>query len=139
MFSLTSFLFFGASFKKFKWMTWVFHAILMMRLFSGINLVDASLFTVINFLTIVLLPIILKSLKVGNNISSILVPLIWSVIIDTVSYAMFPTSLSYLTYVWNGIVFNYKGIIMPAIIVVGFSVIELYFTKKEKKLTHEII
>lgn len=137
MFELTAFLLFGASFKKFKWLSWVFHLILMMRLFY-VNDGNISIFFIVNALTFLLLPLILRSIKFGNNISSILVPLIWSVIIDTVSIVLFPIATPYLAYIWQGILFNYKGIFMPAVIVVGYNAIELYFKKKEKTFYENI-
>lgn len=109
----------------------------MMRLFY-VNDGNISIFFIVNALTFLLLPLILRSIKFGNNISSILVPLIWSVIIDTVSMALFPIATPYLAYIWQGILFNYKGIFMPAVIVVGYNAIELYFKKKEKTFYENI-
>ena len=82
-------------------------------------------FGLINFALIVLLVCFARLTNKANSVFSIFIKLIYSVIIDLISYFYWEISMygvGLVDYIWQGIVFNSKDIVLSVLI---FSVIVL--------------
>ena len=82
-------------------------------------------FGLINLALVVLLVYFTRKTNKSNTVFSIFIKLIYSVIIDFVSYFYWQISMygvGLLNYIWQGIVFNSKDILLSVLI---FSVIVL--------------
>ena len=83
------------------------------------------IFGLINFALIILLVCFTRITNKSNTVLSIFIKLIYSVIIDFVSYFYWQISIygvGLVDYIWQGLVFNSKDIVLSALI---FSLIVL--------------
>ena len=126
---LNSLLMLGSTNNKLKKGKYIFLIIWIGYLLINANLKSGLLFTIVNlitFLGVFTLGNIIKE-KHTNNVISILSILIWSVIIDMISYYMYPTysmGQSIFGYVGNGILFNFKYVFINCIAVILLNTID---------------
>lgn len=95
--------------------TWISYMLINANLKTGLNFVIVNIIT---FAVIFGLGQLIKG-KYSNAFISISSVLIWSVLIDIICYFMFPQFVvgqNIITYVWNGILFNYKHIFTNALV-----------------------
>lgn len=103
----------------------IFFAFFIAHLMYQNSLNTDIIFGLINFALMVLMVCFGKVTDKTNSIFSIFIKLIYSVIIDFVSYFYWQISnysVGLLDYIWQGIVFNSKDIILSILI---FSIIVL--------------
>ena len=99
------------------------------------------LFGLINFALIVMLVCFTRLTNKYNSIFSIFLKLIYSVIIDCVSYFYWQIStygVGLLDYIWQGIVFNSKDIVLSilifTLIVLANKIYKMVVNKNENRL-----
>lgn len=93
----------------------IFAIVWIIFMLLGSNLKTGLIFTIMNFMSFCIIFILGQVLKgkYSNKIFSISSILIWSVIIDVICYFLYPQftmGQNILTYIGNGILFNYKYI-----------------------------
>lgn len=103
----------------------IFFALFVAYLIYQNSLNTDIAFGLINFALIILLVYFTRLTNKTNSIFSIFIKLIYSVIIDFISYFYWQISIygvGLFDYIWQGIVFNSKDIVLSVLI---FSVIVL--------------
>ena len=133
---LGSLLMFGGAYRTKKWaqasfiVLWVAYMLLNSQFAFGWQ------FPVVNAIVGVMAVILTAKLSNKNNIYSVFTILIYSILIDTVSYLLFPLwriDTGIAEYIINGIVFNYKNILLPLIAYVAAEAVKrtsIVFYKK---------
>ncbi len=109
-------------------MLWISYMLLNANLKSGLIFVVANIFT---FMVVFILCQKIKG-KYSNTIMSIASILIWSILIDIITYFMYPQFVgaqNIISYIFNGILFNYKYIFTNILVVVGINGLEFIFKK----------
>ena len=98
-------------------------------------------FGLINFALIVMLVCFTRLTNKTNSVFSIFIKLIYSVIIDFVSYFYWQISaygVGLLDYIWQGIVFNSKDIVLSVLIfsaiVLSNKIYKMVVNKNENRL-----
>ena len=105
----------GSSYNKDRKISIIFIIAWVLYMIIGNKFILGNTFVLINagvFLGICLSINLIKNKKI-NTVLSIISILIWSIIIDTICYFMYPTmsiGQNVFTYIWQGILFNYKYI-----------------------------
>lgn len=131
---LNSILLCGSSYNKYKKLSFVLFTIMILRLlFIQTNQV-INLFTITNAIILAGVPLLINRVKNENakkvlSISSIL---IWSVMIDVISYYMLPQLVggaTLFTYILRGIAFNAKYLISNTMFIVAIEVINKVYNK----------
>ena len=80
---------------------------------DGFSYTQFIIFNIVNLLLIAALPIATGFTKKFNPFIAILLPLIYSILIDIVGYSMgIIYSPSLIAQVWNGILFNWRNILL---------------------------
>ena len=116
----------GSSYNKDRKISIIFMIAWVLYMIIGNKVILGNTFVLINagvFLGICLSINLIKNKKI-NTVLSIISILIWSIIIDTICYFMYPTmsiGQNLFTYIWQGILFNYKyiGFNMIAICIIN--------------------
>lgn len=122
---IISFLIMLSQFKyKINWVFKIVFLIYFLLVYNNINL-----FFLLNIFSFFLLSIIIfiinKTIPKSNLILSAISILIYSIIIDTFCYYIYPqftTQQTLLTYIYNGIVFNYKYAIINIALIYLFKI-----------------
>ena len=142
---LNSLLILGSTNKKFRKGNYVFAILWIGYMILNSNLTSGLVFVVANLLafsTVFVIGKILKG-KYSNTLVSIFSILIWSVLIDTICYFMYPQMImgqNIVSYIGNGILFNYKNVLINTFVVCAMKIFEMYRIKiKEKQLAKEEI
>ena len=138
---LNSLLLFGGSFGKNKNISKLILLVLIINLLivqlGKVNL----LFTIFNVCIMFGLTHIIRNIsnKKVNAILSVLSILIWSILIDLVSYYIFPFSnnLSILQYIINGLLFNMKYVFVNCSVLFVMEVLS-YFKNKIKNISSNV-
>lgn len=131
---LNSILLCGSSYNKYKKVSFVLFAIMILRLiFIQTNQV-INLFTITNAILLAGVPLLINRVKNENakKVLSILSILIWSVMIDVVSFYMLPQlagGATLFTYILRGIAFNAKYLISNIMFIVAIEVINKVYNK----------
>lgn len=105
----------GSSYNKNRKISIIFMIAWVLYMIIGNKVILGNTFVLINagvFLGICFSINLIKNKKI-NTVLSIISILIWSIIIDTICYFMYPTmsiGQNVFTYIWQGILFNYKYI-----------------------------
>lgn len=123
---LNSLLLFGGSFGKNKKVAKLISIILILNLiFVQVGQVKV-LFSLFNIAIMAGITYFVRNIsdKRVNAVMSIMSILIWSILIDVVSYFIFPLAgnLNILQYVFNGILFNARYVLVNALV---FAVVEV--------------
>ena len=139
---LNSLLMLGSTYNKNKKTNIIFAIIWVIFMLLGSNFKTGLIFTIMNFMSFGLVFTLGKVFKgkYSNKIISIFGVLIWSIVIDVICCFLYPQFLmgqSMLSYIGNGILFNYKYIVYNAIIVGVVYCIETLF--KLKKIPAEVL
>ena len=114
-------------------MLWLGYMLLNANFKTGLNFVVAN---IIVFGIVFAIGQVIKG-KYTNTVVSILSILIWSVLIDIICYFMFPQFVvgqNIITYVWNGILFNYKHIFTNALALGVVNCVEFIVKKGLRNL-----
>ena len=121
---LNSLLMLGSTYNKNKKLNIIFAVawIIFMLLGSNLKTGIGIRFTIMNFVTFGLVFALGKMFKgkYSNKVISISSVLIWSIIIDSICYFLYPQftmGQSIVSYIGNGILFNYKYIFVNALAV----------------------
>lgn len=138
---LNSLLLFGASLGKNKKISKLISLILIINLLI-VQLGKVNIyFTIFNISIMFGLTYIIRNIsnKKANAITSVLSVLIWSILIDSVSYYIFPFSnnLSILQYIMNGILFNIRYAFINCSVLFVLEVLS-YFKNKIKNVSSNV-
>lgn len=131
---LNSILLCGSSYNKYKKVSFVLFAIMLLRLlFVQTNQV-INLFTIINAILLGGIPLLINRVKNDKTkkVLSILSIIIWSIMIDVVSFYMLPQltgGVNLFTYILKGIAFNSKFVISNIMFIVAIEVINKVYNK----------
>ena len=131
---LNSILLCGSSYNKYKKVSFILFAIMLLRLlFVQTNQV-INLFTITNAILLAGVPLLINRVKNGNakKVLSILSIIIWSVMIDVVSFYMLPQlagGATLFTYILKGIAFNAKYLISNIMFIVAIEAINKVYNK----------
>ena len=126
---LNSILILGSTYEKSRKINIIFAIAWLIFMVMGSNLATGLIFTIINvlaFATVFAIGMLLKG-KYSNILISIFSILIWSILIDTLCYFIYPEfamGQNFLTYISNGIAFNYRYVVYNAVIVAGILCIK---------------
>ena len=131
---LNSILLCGSSYNKYKKVSFAFFAIMILRLLCIQTNQVINLFTITNAIILAGVPLLINRVKNENakkvlSISSIL---IWSVMIDVISYYMLPQLVggaTLFTYILRGIAFNAKYLISNTMFIIAIEVINKIYNK----------
>lgn len=126
-------LFSGVYFKKYKF---ILMALWIGYLIYVTNFSYGYVFPIINAVVGLSSIFLLSFFKKGWSIASVL---IYSVLIDVISFIVFPmwhADVNLIQYVYNGILFNYKSILLPLAVYVGMELNKVWIMYlKEKRKT----
>ncbi len=131
---LNSILLCGSSYNKYKKVSFVLFTIMILRLlFIQTNQVT-NLFTITNAILLAGVPLLINRVKNENakKALSILSIIIWSVMIDVVSFYMLPQlvgGVNLFTYILKGIAFNSKFVISNMMFIVAIEVMNKAYNK----------
>ncbi|MGD9901450.1 MAG: hypothetical protein AB7S44_02805 [Spirochaetales bacterium] len=93
-------------------------------------------FAILNFEVVFLITYLIRKFNRGNLVLAVLSVLVYSIFIDIICFFMFPTftfGVDLFTYVYNGIIFNYKPIILNIIAGVIFALTKTVIKGVERK------
>lgn len=136
---LNSVLLLGSCYNKNKKISLLFTLFLLLNLvFTQFGQVKLEFF-ICNFLLMLIMSVINKKInnKIVNTISSVFSILLWSLCIDLISYYMFPIfsfKINIVSYILNGIIFNFKYVVFNLLFVIAINIIELCFNKINVKI-----
>ena len=124
----------GSSYNKDKKISKIFMGAWMLYMIIGNKFAMGNMFVYINAAIFLILSLVINSIKSKkiNTIVSIFSILIWSIVIDIICYYMYPMmsmGQNLLTYVGQGILFNYKYIFSNVIVVCVINVVDLMLNK----------
>ena len=131
---LNSILLCGSSYNKYKKISFILFSIMLLRLlFVQTNQV-INLFTIINAILLGGIPLLINRVKNDKTkkVLSILSIIIWSIMIDVVSFYMLPQltgGATLFTYILKGIAFNIKYLISNIMFIVAIEVINKVYNK----------
>ncbi|MCL2342193.1 MAG: hypothetical protein FWC53_04045 [Firmicutes bacterium] len=136
---LNSILILGSTYNKNKKINIIFALVWLIYMLAGSNLKTGLIFIVMNILAFGLVFALGKAVKGkhSNAAVSIFGVLIWSIIIDIICYFIYPQftmGQNILTYIGNGILFNYKYVIGNALILGGAYIIPKFLHSYIPKL-----
>lgn len=139
---LNSLLLFGGSFGKNKKISKLISLILIINLLivqlGKVNI----LFTIFNISIMFCLTYFIRNIsnQKVNAITSVLSILIWSILIDLVSYYFFPffNNVSILQYLINGLLFNLRYVFVNIGILFAVEIIS-YFRKTKKTINKRVL
>jgi hypothetical protein len=131
---LNSILLCGSSYNKYKKVSFVLFAIMILRLLYIQTNQVIDLFTITNVIILAGVPLLINRVKNENvkKVLSILSILIWSVMIDIISFYMLPQlagGATLFTYILRGIAFNSKYLISNIMFIVVIEVINKVYNK----------
>ena len=134
---LNSLLLFGGSYNKNKKVSYAISLVLILNLlivqFGQVNM----LFTMINIAIMIGLTYGIRKItnKKVNAVMSVLSILVWSVLIDLVSYYMFPFAgnANIISYILNGIIFNLRFVFLNACVLVFVELVTYLFNRVVNK------
>lgn len=140
---INSILMFGVTNQKFKKINIVLTILWLSNMFFKSNLKSDMTFIIINTLAFIAVFIAGKVIKGKylNNVYSVLSILVWSALIDLVSYFMYPefsTGQNVFTYVFNGMAFNYKYVLINLSVLVVLLLVEMIYSRVKNKVTKSI-
>ena len=126
---LNSVLLLGSTYNKSKKMNIIFAIAWIIFMLLGSNLKTGLIFTIMNLISFCIIFTLGKVFKgkYSNKIISISSILIWSIIIDVICFFLYPQftmGQNMLTYISNGILFNYKYIFYNILLVSGVHCIK---------------
>lgn len=108
-------------------------SLIILYTLSGITFETDLTFNLINISLLIILPLITQKIKKYNEFICIFSILIYSILIDIICFYLYPSfnyGVSLLIYIYNGILFNLKGITISTIICLTISLIIYYVRKK---------
>lgn len=129
---LSSIMMFGASFKSKKVYQIIFMVLWVILLAINTNLSYGWQFPLLNLFVGIFTMLIAAKLSQKHEWASIFTILLYSLLIDTASFLLFPEwtmGVNYLNYIWNGILFNYKTILMPLALFTLLKLSQLTYKK----------
>lgn len=124
----------GSSYNKYKKVSFVLLAIMIIRLlFIQTNAV-IDLFTITNVVILITIPLLINRVKndKAKKVLSISSIIIYSIAIDVISYILLPQLVggaNLFTYILRGLAFNAKYLISNALIIVAIEIIEKSYNK----------
>ena len=130
----------GSTNKKLKKINWLFASLWILFMLKGSNFSLGIVFPLINILAFLIvfgIGNVVKG-KYSNLFVSISSILIWSILIDTICYFVYPDFVggkNLVAYVFNGILFNYKYVFTNIIAVMFIKVAEIIFSKNKSLST----
>lgn len=133
----------GSSYNKDKKISKIFMGAWILYMIIGNKFAMGNMFVYINAGIFLILSLVINSIKSKkiNTILSIFSILIWSIIIDVICYYMYPMmsmGQNLLTYVGQGILFNYKYIFSNVIAVCVINVVDLILNKLSVVIRNKI-
>ncbi|MBQ6860286.1 MAG: hypothetical protein IJO08_01405 [Clostridia bacterium] len=129
----------GSSYNKSKIMSNIFMVAWVAYMLVGSNLSLGITFPVVNAIAFLVVTFCINRIKnrCWNTVLSIFSILVWSVVIDTICFYMYPAftgSLSVFQYIYQGLLFNARYVISNVIAVVAINAI-IFISNKIKILT----
>lgn len=133
----------GSSYNKDKKISKIFMGAWILYMIIGNKFAMGNMFVYINAGIFLILSLVINSIKSRkiNTILSIFSILIWSIIIDVICYYMYPMmsmGQNLLTYVGQGILFNYKYIFSNVIAVCLINAVIWIIENIEVKIKNAI-
>lgn len=120
----------------------IFFISLILLLFYMVSTTDWTYgfwFPFVNILTIVLLAVLIHFTKgIANSVLAIISKLLYSVIIDIICFFWFPmftNGATLVQYIWNGIVFNWKSLLIDTSVFLIIVVAKVLLEKKYESKT----
>ena len=96
-------------------------------------------FPIVNILTMVGIVVLIHLTKgITNATLSMISKLIYSVIIDIICYFWFPmftNGMTLIQYIWSGIVFNWKSLLIDTSVFLVIVVVKVIMEKKSESKT----
>ena len=127
----------GSAYNKDKRISSLFIISWIIYMLLNYNFSLGYIFPIINISVLLITTISIRSIKNKrlNTILSTISILLWSIIIDIICYFMYPdmtNGQNVVTYVWQGILFNYKYVFINMIALCVINLI-IYFKEKAKE------
>ena len=127
----------GSAYNKDKRISPLFIISWIIYMLLNYNFSLGYIFPIINISVLLITTISIRSIKNKklNTILSTISILLWSIIIDIICYFMYPAMTNgqnVVTYVWQGILFNYKYVFINMIALCVINLI-IYFKEKIKE------
>lgn len=118
----------GGAYNKNRKISMAFICGWVIYMITNYNFSLGYMFPIINILVFLLISISINLIKdrIINTIFSISSILIWSIVIDAICFFMYPTMIGgkdIFSYIFQGILFNYKYIISNIIVICAINVI----------------
>ena len=133
----------GSSYNKDNKISIIFIIGWIIYMLVNYNFSLGYIFPIINISILLIITIKLINNKKLNTILSIMSILIWSIIIDFICYFMYPTMANgqnIISYIWQGVLFNYKYIFTNVMTICSINLILFINEKiKEKNLKKKIV
>ena len=135
----------GSSYNKDNKISIIFIIGWIIYMLVNYNFSLGYIFSIINISILLIITISIKLInnKKLNTILSIMSILIWSIIIDFICYFMYPTMANgqnIISYIWQGVLFNYKYIFTNVMTICSINLILFINEKiKEKNLKKKIV
>lgn len=135
----------GSSYNKDNKISIIFIIGWIIYMLVNYNFSLGYIFPIINISILLIITISIKLInnKKLNTILSIMSILIWSIIIDFICYFMYPTMANgqnIISYIWQGVLFNYKYIFTNVMTICSINLILFINEKiKEKNLKKKIV
>ena len=129
---LNSLFMLGSSYNKNRKVSFIFFISWLVYMISGTDITLGLKFPVINALVFIgiSLGINLVKNRTANTILSVISILIWSIVMDTICYFVFPSGTQNLFgYIFQGLVFNFKYIFFNVIAICGIYVLDIIVEK----------
>lgn len=121
---------------------WVSIVSLSLLLFYMVVTTDWSYgiwFPIVNILTMVGIAVLIHLTKgIPNATLSVISKFIYSVIIDIICYFWFPmftNGMTLIQYIWSGIVFNWKSLLIDTSVFLVIVVVKVIMEKKSESKT----
>lgn len=139
---LGSLLMLGSTNNKLKKVNYIFAIMWIIYMLSNANLESGMLFVIANIFAFGVVFVLSKLLKgkYSNMVLSVCSILIWSVLIDIITFFAYPefaTGHNIAGYIFNGILFNLKFVFTNCIVMVACSLVKNFSVKiamKSKKI-----